>query len=83
MTALSPLAQAALDRARQATAKPTSNRRHWTQPEEQLLTQLYPGTPMPALIKVLQRTDKQIYGKAAHPGRHPCPMRGRRVNGSG
>ena len=53
MTALPPLAQAALERARQATAKPTSNRRHWTQPEEQLLTQLYQDTPMPALIQQL------------------------------
>ena len=64
MTALSPLAQAALDRARQATAKPTSNRRHWTQPEEQLLTQLYPDTPMPALIQRLGFTACAIYQKA-------------------
>lgn len=64
MTALSPLAQAALDRARQATAKPTSNRRHWTQPEEQLLTQFYPDTPMPALIQRLGFTASAIYQKA-------------------
>lgn len=73
MTSLSPLAQAALERARQATAKPTSNRRHWTQHEEQLLTQLYPDTPMPALIKVLQRTATQIHSKASQLGLHRSP----------
>ena len=73
MTSLSPLAQAALERARQATAKPTSNRRRWTQPEEQLLTQLYPGTPMPALIKVLQRTATQIHSKASQLGLRRSP----------
>lgn len=64
MAALSPLALAALERARQATAKPTSNRRQWTQPEEQLLTQFYPDTPMPALIQRLGFTASAIYQKA-------------------
>ena len=73
MTALSPLAQAALERARQATAKPTSNRRHWTQPEEQLLTQLYPDTPMPALIQQLGFTASAIYQKARSLGLHRSP----------
>lgn len=73
MTSLSPLAQAALERARQATAKPTSNRRHWTQPEEQLLTQLYPDTPMPALIKRLGFTASAIYQKARNLGLRRSP----------
>lgn len=73
MTSLSPLAQAALERARQATAKPTSSRRLWTQPEEQLLTQLYPDTPMPALIQQLGFTAGAIYQKARSLGLHRSP----------
>ena len=65
MKALSSRAQAELDRVKaRLYGSNHAGRRDWTQAEEQLLTQLYPDTPMPVLIAQLQRTDCQIYRKA-------------------
>lgn len=66
MTRLSPLALAALERAREHCTNPKlgSSRRAWTKHEEQLLIQLYPDTPMPQLIERLGFTDRAIYQKA-------------------
>lgn len=75
MTSLSPLALAALERARAsaATDKPTSSRRNWSADQEQLLTQLYPDTPMPELIKRLGFTASAIYQKARNLGLRRSP----------
>jgi hypothetical protein len=66
MSALSPLALAALERARASipSPRPISSRRSWSEDEEQLLIQLYPNTPMPQLIQRFGRDDKAIYNKA-------------------
>ena len=75
MTSLSPLALAALERARAsaATDKPISSRRNWSADQEQLLTQLYPDTPMPELIKRLGFTASAIYQKARNLGLRRSP----------
>jgi len=75
MTSLSPLAQAALERARAsaATDKPARSRRNWSEDEEQLLTQLYPDTPMPELVARLGRDDRAIYSKARALGLRRSP----------
>lgn len=57
---LSIIAAAALAKARR---KPEP-RRFWTKDEEQLLTQLYPSTPMPELMQRFNRLDRAIYSKA-------------------
>lgn len=75
MTSLSPLAQAALERARAsaATDKPARSRRNWSEDEEQLLTQLYPDTPMPELVARLGRDDRAIYSKSRALGLRRSP----------
>lgn len=75
MTSLSPLAQAALERARAsaATDKPARSRRNWSEDEEQLLTRLYPDTPMPELVARLGRDDRAIYSKARALGLRRSP----------
>lgn len=78
MTSLSPLAQAALERARaeiavNQRASQTKATRHWSDDQTLLLMQLYPDTPMPALIEVLQRTDTQIHSKASQLGLRRSP----------
>ena len=75
MTSLSPLAQAALERARAsaATYKPARSRRNWSEDEEQLLTQLYPDTPMPELVTRLGRDDRAIYSKSRALGLRRSP----------
>lgn len=64
---LSPIAQAALERARaqHASTKPTSKRREWSKDEQQLLALLYPDTPMPELVRRFGRAERAIYSKAA------------------
>ena len=75
MTSLSPLAQAALERARAsaATDKPARSRRNWSEDEEQLLTRLYPDTPMPELVARLGRDDRAIYSKSRALGLRRSP----------
>jgi hypothetical protein len=75
MTSLSPLALSALERARASAApdKPTSSRKNWSADQEQLLTQLYPDTPMPELIKRLGFTASAIYQKARNLGLRRSP----------
>lgn len=69
MTALSPLAQAALRRAMTYPSPgPMQARRPWTEAEERLLVELYLDTPMPELIQRLGREDKAIYNKAKSMG---------------
>jgi hypothetical protein len=43
-------------------------RRLWTPEEDRLVAKLYPGTPMPELIRLLGRTPSSIYGRAAFLG---------------
>ena len=69
MTSLSPLALAALERARTEItgSQPTSQAkatRHWSDDQTRLLMQLYPDTPMPELIQRLGFTASAIYQKA-------------------
>lgn len=69
MTSLSPLAQAALERARAEIAgiQPASQTRvtgYWSDDQTRLLMQLYPNTPMPELVARLGRDDRAIYSKA-------------------
>lgn len=39
-------------------------RKYWSRSEERQLMTLYPDTPMPQMIAVFDRTDRQIYAKA-------------------
>lgn len=78
MTSLSPLAQAALERARAeiAAIQPTSQAkatRHWSDDQTRLLMQLYPDTPMPELIQQLGFTASAIYNKAGALGLRRSP----------
>lgn len=78
MTSLSPLAQAALERARAEIAgiQPTSQTRaarHWSDDQTRLLIQLYPDTPMPELVARLGRDDRAIYSKARALGLRRSP----------
>ena len=57
---LSIIAAAALAKARSQNEP----RRFWTKDEEQLLTLLYPSTPMPELMQRFNRLDRAIYSKA-------------------
>lgn len=41
------------------------SRRYWTDAEEARLRSLYANTPMHQLETIFQRTDRQIYAKAA------------------
>ena len=63
MTSLSPIALAALDRAKRHQ-KQGPARRIWTQEEEADLAAMYPDAPMPELVSRFQRDDKAIYNKA-------------------
>lgn len=67
MTSLSPMAQSALNRARQSL-QPERARRHWSPEEEAELRRLYPDTPMPQLIQRFNREDRAIYSKATSMG---------------
>lgn len=62
MTNLSPIAQQALERARQR--QPRAARRFWTREEEAVLAELYPNAPMPVLIQRFERPERAIYAKA-------------------
>lgn len=74
MKALSSRAQAELDRVKaRLHGAQHIHRRGWTPAEEQLLAQLYPDTPMPALIAQFKRTDCQIYRKARALGLRRSP----------
>lgn len=78
MTSLSPLAQAALERARAeiASIQPTSQTRatrYWSDDQTRLLMQLYPNTPMPELVARLGRDDRAIYSKARALGLRRSP----------
>lgn len=64
MNNLSPLAMAALERARANPAPAPTQRRKWTKDDEQLLTLLFPNTPMRQLVERFQRHERAIYGKA-------------------
>ena len=54
------IAMQALEKAWQRV----SARRSWSDQDIARLRELYPGTPMPELIKVFRRPDHAIYGKA-------------------
>ena len=78
MTSLSPLALAALERARAEIAgiQPTSQARaarYWSDDQTRLLMQLYPNTPMPELVARLGRDDRAIYSKARALGLRRSP----------
>lgn len=78
MTSLSPLAQAALERARAEIAgiQPTSQARaarYWSDDQTRLLMQLYPDTPMPELVARLGRDASAIYNKAGALGLRRSP----------
>lgn len=78
MTSLSPLALAALERARAEIAgiQPTSQTRatrYWSDDQTRLLMQLYPNTPMPELVARLGRDDRAIYSKARALGLRRSP----------
>lgn len=63
-TSLSPIALAALERARQHQPPPAPAKRIWTPEEADALAAMYPSVPMPELIARFQRDDKAIYNKA-------------------
>ncbi len=44
------------------------SRRIWTEPEKQLLLELWPSTPIREIMQRLDRTDKSIYGQAGKMG---------------
>ena len=72
MASLSPIALAALERARQHQ-QTVQARRLWTPEEEADLAAMYPDAPMPALIEHFQREDKAIYNKAKSMGLKRSP----------
>lgn len=63
---LSPIAQAALDRAKRGAPAQRQQKafQHWSAEQVQQLIQLYPDTPMPELVSALQRQASAIYSKA-------------------
>lgn len=63
MTNLSPMAQQALERARQQQPSAPA-KRFWTREEEAALSMYYPNAPMPDLIQRFRRPERAIYAKA-------------------